>query len=133
MTVRCVWRLFRGHCGVGLCSLTPSASRCCRSFSHSSLLHINPAKRGWMAHLRASTQTRHESGGNFPSVLCGHVPPHHPVQFVALFKINSVIRKQHFPSDQINFLIRAAAFDHFSPPRDGVCSILPQLFSRAGR
>lgn len=71
------------------------------------------------------TQTWHESEGNFPSVCCRHVPPHHPVQFAVAFKINSIIRKQHFPSDQLNFLI----FDHFFPPRDGICWIPSRCFS----
>lgn len=75
------------------------------------------------------TQTWHESGGNFPSVCCRHVPLHHPVQFAAAFKINSIIRKQRFPSDQLSFLICGAAFDHFFPPRDGIFWILPQCFS----
>lgn len=75
------------------------------------------------------TQTWHESGGNFPSVCCSHVPLYHPVQFAAAFKINSIIRKQHFPSDRLGFPICAAAFDRFFLPRDGICWILPQCFS----
>lgn len=63
-----------------------------------------------------------------PSVCCRHELLHHPVQFAAEFKMNSVIRKQHFPSDQLSFLICAAAFDHFFPPQDGIYWVLPQCF-----